>query len=323
MRIYNVPTNDLLKATKHGDFYMDSKHIEINKDNYKLYVRYYLETFVGKFDFVNIRFKNGCYTDIDTRNIMYDLITEYLDDSHLSINNIVFKRIENFKDYYISSDGTVYSKIYNKLLFPKINKDNYYSIGLFSNGKRKYCQIHRLVYETWNDTTIDEGYQINHINSKPWINSLWNLELSSPLENIRHSIHYNNRYSKWKKSDVEQICYYLQYGLSPDEIYQKMNLCDVLPLKQFRSFTRYLVLKKKFWKDVSSKYDFTNAYTKPRKYDDEFIEYVLEQIALGRKQKDIAEELSVDFRVISEIKNGIKKLRKIRCIDRRSTTIES
>ena len=239
-------------------------------------------------------------------------------DDILYINGLEFMKIPDFSNYFISQSGVIYSLKTNKFIKIKINKFGYYTVGITNDiGKRKFVMLHRLVYTTWNKF-IDNDMQINHKNSKPNYNYLFNLEEVSALENIRHSIKYNTRENKWSNDQVYDICSYIEDGLYPDEIYNKMNLSENdITIKNFRSFCSYLKSKTKYWVDISSKFDFQNAYTRERIYDDTIIYKVLDMLDDNIAQSKIADKLKIDFRVVSEIKRGIKKPR-----DNRSTTIE-
>ena len=88
-----------------------------------------------------------------------------------------------------------------------------------------------------------------------------------------------------------------------------MKLNEFISKQNFRSFCNYLKNKKKFWKDISSKFDFSNAYSPVVKYDDNLIKAVLDRLNEGISQKEIAEEFDIDFRVVSDIKRGVKKVK--------------
>lgn len=166
--------------------------------------------------------------------------------------------------------------------------------------------IHRLVYSTWSNS-LNDFKQINHKNSKPNINYLFNLEEISALENIRYSIKFNSRNAVWSIDQVYNICEYIQQGLRPDEIYKKINLDkNNIKINNFRSFCSYLKNKEKYWVDVSSKFNFENSYSQKRKYNDDLIYEVLDLLNSDTSQKEISEKLNIDFRVVSDIKRGIK-----------------
>lgn len=321
MKLFRVVGCDELYVSRSGMFYSNEDNIcekiIIPPQLKTFFARLVLNTFVGPLN-GKIIFKDNDKSNIELSNLEYKLNVFKLNEEIIVINGEEFKRINDFDNYFISQNGVVYSIKLNKLLKVKINKFQYYTIGITNNnGVRKFVMIHRKVYETWVGK-IPCGKEINHKNSKPWINSLYNLEIVTPIQNIAYSIKFNNRYSKWNKKIVESICDMIKDGYHPNEIYKSLNLSDMIQLKDFRVFCNHLKNKTKFWVEISSKYDFSNAYKRKTKYSNNLIKEVTKMIKDGFKQNEIANRLNIDFRVVSAIKTG-----KIKESDARSTTRES
>lgn len=83
-------------------------------------------------------------------------------------------------------------------------------------GRKKSIFVHRIVY-MHHHGDIPEGLQINHIDGVKLNNTIGNLELVTPRENILHAITVirtrknlgsGNNTSKLKKSDIAKIIYY-------------------------------------------------------------------------------------------------------------------
>ena len=111
----------------------------------------------------------------------------------------IWKDINGYEGLYqISNLGRVKSFYsgYVKILKLKIT-NGYYRIGLRKNGKRKFYQIHRLVYETFIGE-IPQGIQVNHINEVKTDNRLENLNLMTPKENINWGTGIQRRAEKRK-----------------------------------------------------------------------------------------------------------------------------
>lgn len=102
--------------------------------------------------------------------------------------------------YDASNFGRIRSLKFGKIKILKQVKhtDGYLQVNLYKNGKMKHLTVHRLVYEAFNGK-ITEGKQVNHINEIKTDNSLWNLNLMSPKENINWGNH--NKKIKEKLSD--------------------------------------------------------------------------------------------------------------------------
>lgn len=118
------------------------------------------------------------------------------------------------KNYLISNKGNIYSLITNKLLNSRLSKNNYYTIML-NDRKEKF--IHRLVWSTFNDRSINKDKVIDHINRIRTDNNIENLREVSISENcknrnkIKQYRHEISRYSlnnelidKW--NNVDEIC---------------------------------------------------------------------------------------------------------------------
>lgn len=93
----------------------------------------------------------------------------------------IWKPVLGFEGKYeVSNLGNVKSLIRNKLLKPGLNP-HYLSVILGKDLKRKY--VHRVVWEAFNGP-IPEGLQINHKDENKLNNSLSNLSLVTPSENM-------------------------------------------------------------------------------------------------------------------------------------------
>ena len=97
----------------------------------------------------------------------------------------IWKPVLGFEGKYeVSNLGNVKSLIRNRLLKPASNRASnrgYLFVGLGKDHKLKY--VHRLVWEAFNGP-IPEGLQINHLDENKHNNSLSNLSLVTPSENI-------------------------------------------------------------------------------------------------------------------------------------------
>ena len=105
--------------------------------------------------------------------------------------------IHNGKTYYVhhkydnyagSEDGYV---INLKRLIPSkghLHPTGYYSWNFSrTNKERKHYHVHRFIWETFNQQTIENDMQINHINFNKEDNSIVNLELVTRQENMIHA----------------------------------------------------------------------------------------------------------------------------------------
>jgi len=142
--------------------------------------------------------------------------------------------IINYPNYLIYNDGRVYSKYKNIFMKPKITKEGYLSICLYSNGKKNHIRIHRLVGIHYipnpnNKPTID------HINRKRDDNRVENLRWATLVEQSKNRhfpktininspygfkyINYRKKEKKWVyrnkhigiykrfKTKIQALCY--------------------------------------------------------------------------------------------------------------------
>lgn len=301
--VYGIP---VLFVTRNGKFFIEiNNHIEEYKIPHK-YIQYYakliLHTFIGVLDApIKMKDKNS---SLELGNIEYVIDPIYdVENNEYHIANKVFRQISESDKYFISNNGVIYSAKTNKLISQHVSDVGYHSVSLHINGTKFNITTQRLLYKTWIGP-IPEGMEINHNDSIPWRNEIDNLEPLSTLENIRYSLINGNRPIAWNEEDVHIICKLLQDGKRPFEIYEYLCLQEKISIKDFRVFCYYLKKKKKYWKDVSSQYDFSNAYETCRTHSIEQIRKICKMIADGYKNIEIAEETDSSIKYVSGIRNG-------------------
>ena len=117
------------------------------------------------------------------------------------------KVIDNFENYIIHSNGTVYGKKNNKLVTQYVNKKGYMTVMLYrGKEKRKNWKVHRLVAEAF--ISNDEcKLCVDHIDRNKRNNDISNLRWATHSENNNNkgmyksnkSGHTNISYDKTKK----------------------------------------------------------------------------------------------------------------------------
>lgn len=87
----------------------------------------------------------------------------------------IWKDIEGYEKYQISSMGRVFSKKTNKILRAGIDKKGYLRIGLYEHGKGNTFKVHRLVAQAFipNPNNLP---QVNHKDENKTNNCVDNLE---------------------------------------------------------------------------------------------------------------------------------------------------
>lgn len=117
------------------------------------------------------------------------------------MENDVWKTIEQYPDYEVSSNGRVRNKNTNRVLKIRKGVGGYDRVRLYKNKKGKNELVHRLVAHAF--IPNPEGYPIiNHKDENPLNNDLSNLEWCTYA--------YNNSYGdaakKKGKANSKKVC---------------------------------------------------------------------------------------------------------------------
>lgn len=143
---------------------------------------------------------------------------------------ILWKKINGYPNYEISSDGHVLNIITGKFLKQSDNGKGYLKIELFNNGKGKNLYIHRLVAEAFL-LKYQQKCEVNHIDGNKYNNDITNLEWCSRQQNINHAV--NNRLhnygskigtSKLRNKDILKIRYLYKNGIAEIELAKRYNI---------------------------------------------------------------------------------------------------
>ena len=148
-----------------------------------------------------VNHKNEDKTDSRLENleyITYGENTKYSASSKRSINKtdfnlLHFQDIPNYKNYMISRNAEIYSKILKRLCCLSILPNGYHKIKLKDDtGVYKDLYVHVLVAITYlGYVPSTSKIVINHIDGMKGNNHLDNLEIITQKENMKHSININ------------------------------------------------------------------------------------------------------------------------------------
>ena len=102
----------------------------------------------------------------------------------MMINNVEYRAIPGYPDYYAGYDGTIYSSKSDKLRKPNIDRDGYLQVTLSSIEHKKISEgVHRLVALSWLPNP-DGKPQVHHKDEVKTNNSVDNLAWFTSKENI-------------------------------------------------------------------------------------------------------------------------------------------
>lgn len=104
------------------------------------------------------------------------------------------KRETQYKDYYITEDGQVWSNKTYKFLTPWLNSDGYYCVAIRENGKQYNVRVHRLVAEAF----------IPNPNNLPIVNHKDENKTNNKVDNLEWcTSQYNNTYGTKKQREAQ------------------------------------------------------------------------------------------------------------------------
>lgn len=97
------------------------------------------------------------------------------------------KRVKNYNEYIIYSDGRVFSDKSNKFLKHNIHpRSGYHSVSLCKDGVVKSFSIHFLVASHFVGEILEKK-EINHIDGNKSNNHFSNLEIVTHAQNMKHA----------------------------------------------------------------------------------------------------------------------------------------
>ena len=107
----------------------------------------------------------------------------------------IWKDIKGYEGLYqVSNLGRIKSfpRIGTQTKKERIKKfvksfNGYYRVSLWKNGKSQVVSVHRLVVKAFINN-MNDNLQVNHIDGNKENNAIYNLELVTPKENIKHAL---------------------------------------------------------------------------------------------------------------------------------------
>lgn len=133
--------------------------------------------------------------------------------------------------YLANRCGTIHSTLSGRDLKPAKNSKGYMTVQLYDGSipkKPKSYLVHRLICEAFNGEPPDEKSQVNHKDGNKQNNSADNLEWTTPLENVRHSIevlgiHRLGEQNSNHRITADEILLILESSLSSEEVARRIG----------------------------------------------------------------------------------------------------
>lgn len=245
-------------------------------------------------------------------------INKYLKDNGINIEEKWIYLNNEKSNYKIRSNGEVLSVNFNKTGKSKLRKisisrTGYRYIVLHHKGKMYKFQLHQLVAKYFIPNPENKS-QVNHIDGDKSNNDVSNLEWVTSKENIHHALKTGliktgeDRYNSIVSNDtVEEICKeFVKNELTIPTISKKYNV----KIGIIRD-----ILRKKSWKCISDKYDFSNYNKKGEPgtkgennslatINENTVHKICNAISIANKSlSDISKEFGVSYKIVQHIYN--------------------
>jgi hypothetical protein len=118
------------------------------------------------------------------------LIEEYNNSRNKFIYKELWKTIDGFPNYMVSTYGRVYNVKHDKHVRQYFSR-RYFNVALSSNGKTTHFRVHRLVCQAFL-LNPENRPLIDHIDNNPKNNNIENLRPASHAENSRNRLRNKN-----------------------------------------------------------------------------------------------------------------------------------
>lgn len=217
------------------------------------------------------------------------------------------KEIENFKGYFITESGQIFSNKRGKLkqLKYRVDTSNYFRIQLINDdNKKKTVLVHRLIAKTFIPNPENKP-EVNHINGNKLDNTLSNLEWVTREENMQHSFDNglnsnkgsNNGRNLLREEDVLDIY---------NKLLQNYRVVDLAKEYGVKNNTIQSIKDRTNWQDILKDLPIVPIKSKSKTLSINTVKWVCELLELGYTPTQILTKStsSINIDQIYDIKSG-------------------
>lgn len=149
-------------------------------------------------------------------------------------------RVSPMSDMYeVCNYGLVRNKTTQKIIKPHLNHCGYWKVKFRCCNKN--FRVHRLVMITF-DQDMGELMHVNHKTFDRKFNAFWNLEWTTPKENINYNFKNNRGHSKLKIDDVKMV---------KDMLDNEVSVADISLILGMSEQSIRSIRDGKTWKEVA------------------------------------------------------------------------